>query len=775
MQKRIKTKRQNSMKTKNKLIAMAILATGYMAIGQTINNVGPAYPGTPGALNGFNAQLQTAQDNILMLQGGNVFQSNGLRNNFKLGIGVFPGANAPLDRLHLNELNNADVRMRFTNGFTGLGVNDGLVFGTLANGNAIINQQENLPMLFFTNALERMRIFANGNIGINNTLGSNRVHITSGTGNPYFGAPGGIGSSGLRLANLTSANNVSSGAGISGSKVLSVDANGDVILVAPNGSGGPSSVTAKNGLNTTVGAPDVELGGPLVHHTDVNFNNFNQAWVGTGAFGVTDGIASSAINSGLNKFLVNSNTAAKTLNVINGVNGATGGTITGGHVSVLGSNGGNNLGLDIEAANNTQNNTGIKVNSGNPNFGTSAELNNYGVISTAQNASPSGVNIGGEFNGVSPNVLGQQAVANYGVVAYANYGLQNLGVYSRNYNGKGTGTTFGVLSEVTDFDSPNSLNTGVAGYIDSRLSPFGNFGVTGAVSASCLDGSIGVAGVIGTGGAYVTRISQGGLFLNIGVYGKSLIGALANTTNNPLNNNYFAGYFDGNVQINGDAICTANSWTSSDQRFKSNIKKLESTTDKLKRLNGYSYSFNVDQFKEKNFPKTEQIGLIAQELQKEFPQLVREGLDGYLAVNYQGMVPILLEAIKEQSSKMDAQQKQIEDLKQLVQTLAISATDGRTQNTSSVELSDKNVVVLNQNVPNPFAESTVITYNLSTDFEKAQLHFYTLNGKLIKSVNITEKGEGKMVVYANDLSGGTYTYSLVVDGKTIDTKKMVKE
>ena len=94
---------------------------------------------------------------------------------------------------------------------------------------------------------------------------------------------------------------------------------------------------------------------------------------------------------------------------------------------------------------------------------------------------------------------------------------------------------------------------------------------------------------------------------------------------------------------------------------------------------------------------------------------------------------------------------------------------------STVKLSDKNVIILDQNVPNPFAESTVISYNITANFSKAQINFVNANGKIIKTHDIVEKGQGQLTVFANDLSSGVYTYTLVVDGKIIDSKRMIKE
>ena len=105
-------------------------------------------------------------------------------------------------------------------------------------------------------------------------------------------------------------------------------------------------------------------------------------------------------------------------------------------------------------------------------------------------------------------------------------------------------------------------------------------------------------------------------------------------------------------------------------------------------------------------------------------------------------------------------------------------SNARTQNPNlnqtDVTLTNSESVVLNQNVPNPFAEQTTITYNLPESVQKAQLLFYDATGKLIKSVDLTARGNGQINVFANDLSNGIYSYALIVDGQIADTKRMVK-
>jgi hypothetical protein len=92
-----------------------------------------------------------------------------------------------------------------------------------------------------------------------------------------------------------------------------------------------------------------------------------------------------------------------------------------------------------------------------------------------------------------------------------------------------------------------------------------------------------------------------------------------------------------------------------------------------------------------------------------------------------------------------------------------------------VLLSKTNTIFLNQNVPNPFSESTVITYSIPKVFNKAQIIFSTITGEVIKTTDIKSAGKGQVNVFASDISSGLYTYTLIVDGKQIETKKMIKQ
>lgn len=88
---------------------------------------------------------------------------------------------------------------------------------------------------------------------------------------------------------------------------------------------------------------------------------------------------------------------------------------------------------------------------------------------------------------------------------------------------------------------------------------------------------------------------------------------------------------------------------------------------------------------------------------------------------------------------------------------------------------DVNAAVLGQNTPNPFSEQTVICYSIPSTANSSQLLFYDASGKLIKKIDIKITGRGQLNVFANDLSTGIYSYTLVIDEKVVGSKKMMKQ
>lgn len=80
---------------------------------------------------------------------------------------------------------------------------------------------------------------------------------------------------------------------------------------------------------------------------------------------------------------------------------------------------------------------------------------------------------------------------------------------------------------------------------------------------------------------------------------------------------------------------------------------------------------------------------------------------------------------------------------------------------------------LSQNSPNPFSKSTTIKYYQPVAATSVILIIANLQGKMVQQYNLTGKTDQQVVISAGDLPSGTYLYSLLVDGKVTDTKKMI--
>ena len=127
---------------------------------------------------------------------------------------------------------------------------------------------------------------------------------------------------------------------------------------------------------------------------------------------------------------------------------------------------------------------------------------------------------------------------------------------------------------------------------------------------------------------------------------------IGNGTASNAKSDAFKVMFNGDTTVSNDLTVSGDVVISSDARLKSNIVSLGSTLPKLLQIDGKSYEMKGKQ----------KIGVLAQEIQEVFPELVSEDDNEMLAVNYQGLVPVLINALKDQ-------QNEIDELKEMVQAL----------------------------------------------------------------------------------------------------------
>lgn len=330
----------------------------------------------------------------------------------------------------------------------------------------------------------------------------------------------------------------------------------------------------------------------------------------------------------------------------------------------------------------------------------------------------------------------------------------------------GTNTNYGLVS--------NAFGGSItyAGSFKGIAASVQNIGVLGSAQST-------VVGSTNYGG-YFSGFSNWPGTTNYGIYA---------TSNTNLPNN-FAARFDGNVAFNGSVLGSQFAWTS-DQNLKTNIDTLTNALGLIHQLQPKTFYYDTLNSHGLILPGKKQFGFIAQEVGIVLPELVSTTTKpadydsvgnmtyaaySYQTLNYNAFIAILMKGMQEQQHLMDSMQTTIADMQSQINGCCSSSarTQNPTANQTDVTLTNSESIVLDQNVPNPFAEQTTITYNLPESAKKAQLLFYDATGKLIKAVDLTTRGKGQINVFANDLSNGIYTYALVVDGQIADTKRMVK-
>ena len=271
--------------------------------------------------------------------------------------------------------------------------------------------------------------------------------------------------------------------------------------------------------------------------------------------------------------------------------------------------------------------------------------------------------------------------------------------------------------------------------------------------------------------------------------GNGVIGEAESTEGSPIgirgicgNTSFgFAGFFQGNVHVTGTLS------SPSDQRLKENIKSVESMLDKVMQLKPSSYNYKKE-YQRMSLAGGTQMGFIAQEMEKVFPQLVSiipdKNIDGsrisdYKGINYIGLIPVLTKAVQEQQKTIADVKQENEAMKAENQELRLrldkieqmlAANNGQQSSASSAKLS---IAHLEQNAPNPFNQNTVIKYYLPQNTGNAIINITDINGRLIKTVPVTTQGNGQLTLDGGQLTSGIYQYSLMANGKLLDTKKMV--
>lgn len=283
---------------------------------------------------------------------------------------------------------------------------------------------------------------------------------------------------------------------------------------------------------------------------------------------------------------------------------------------------------------------------------------------TNSNANGRALTTNGKVNINTINGLGQlnieppsAGVAFDGISVIGNFGV---GVHS---DIDGSGTCFGAhpIGSAKGFEASTNAGTAVEGISSSGY---------GGYFSSSTGTALYVNGKTGMGAApdlYRAKIKA----YSVNDYGlafesNSSTNTWEITTGGPANRLSF--YYNGSTAA---YVTTSGVWTPSDRRLKTAAQVLPNVLDGIKRLNAYSYIFNVDDSKKRT------VGFYADELEKEFPEVVdrvrERGSDQYV-VNYGSLGVLALKGIQEQQVQISALQSENAALKAEIDALKAKNT-----------------------------------------------------------------------------------------------------
>lgn len=291
----------------------------------------------------------------------------------------------------------------------------------------------------------------------------------------------------------------------------------------------------------------------------------------------------------------------------------------------------------VQIINSGSNTTGLDVSS--------AVTNSTGVLSTH-----SGIGVAFRAESTNPSNSFSAIQANTNSTVAVNSAIL----------GNNAGAGYGVTGQI-----PNTA-TGEAGVYGNNLRTTGGYGVLGIG----YNGTVGQSNYPAGFGIYGSNSGVSGL--SIGTYGVGFNGVYGQTTDVI---NGWSGYFTQDIGVDGAGYAVGGWITASDKRLKSDIVPIDSPLEKLKMINGLYYTIESKSKpynSELLITTRKQYGVIAQDVEKVFPEMVSEkaifnnaGDDTlYKTVNYDQLIPVLIEAVKELNDKVDELQHEVDQLKE---------------------------------------------------------------------------------------------------------------
>jgi hypothetical protein len=447
-----------------------------------------------------------------------------------------------------------------------------------------------------------------------------------------------------------------------------------------------------------------------------------------------------------------------------------------------------------------------------------------GAMSLYNNTSGGNVALG--YQSMYNNVKGGDNVSIGFQAMYSNTTASSNVAVGRNallWQSYSNGNTYWVSGNVAvgndalNSNQPTSNATGVYNTATGTSALYSNtFGFNNTANgASAL--------YLNTSGTFNTGIGYGALYSNTVSNRNTAVGKNAGNLYDNASFNTFIGSFcdaNGASYTNSSAvgdlsIITASNqvrlgdmgitsiggyagWTNlSDSRFKTNIRENVPGMEFINKLRPVTYTFDVhgankfigvkEDGKEKIYDAKSRIqytGFIAQEVERAAAELGFDfsGVDkpknerDLYGLRYAEFVVPLVKAVQEldeKCRKSEVRNQKLEeeneglknDIAEIKEKLGLQATSSGLLPSASG--------VIEQNNPNPFSERTTINYLLGNDAASPFIVIRNLDGVVTKRIMLEKTNAGSIIIEGSQLSQGTYTYTLEVNGKSVDTKLMV--
>lgn len=484
-------------------------------------------------------------------------------------------------------------------------------------GDFSIQNNEAANLVFLTAATERMRITSAGNVGIGTTAPAAILHVSSTGANAYS-------------STITKGSNMK---GI----VNTLSNNADDMVGIYFATGTNDAGSHWSGITGSRSQSATDWSTQLNFYThDENFSNINDA-------------TQKMVIKGNGNVGIGTTSPSSVLDIRRNGGGSTNPIPL---TSWYGGNGGGNLVAKLEYTADAgifsigyagiSSWDSIVLDGGSSNSGSSIALKNDGTTTVFLRSSSGNNYINSGNVGIGTTSPTEKLHVDGSVVVTYNNSYQGINSVGNKAILARVSPTSGIIN-YAEYATAANLNGFVMGSDDAR--------VKGNIATDSLE-------FITNGSTRMTVLSSGNVGVNTTTPGTNfhVVGDVLIQTG-ALGVGVNPNATDGRIDASNDIVA----YSSSDRRLKENITPIANALDKVKLLTGVEFDWKPEHKKAHGY-EGHDTGVIAQEVQEVMPTAVRTNDTGYLAVRYEKMIGLLIEAMKEQQTQIDELKAKLDGL-----------------------------------------------------------------------------------------------------------------